>query len=169
VRKLVHLVDSVNEWMGRSMRWFLMIAISFTCIEVGQRYLFNHPTMWGFEVPIHIAAAMYTLSWGFVLLRKGHVRVDVIYSRFSERGRAIIDVACFFVLFLPVIGVLTYSAGSWMVHSWAIGEKSVITYWYPPIAPMRTAIFVGILLLLLQGFVQLWRDLYFLRRGERID
>ena len=82
---------------------------------------------------------------------------------------AIIDVVCFFALFLPVIGVLTYTAGSWMVHAWAIGEKSVITYWYPPIAPMRTAIFIGILLLVLQGIAQLWRDIYFLRRGEHID
>ena len=169
VRKFVHLVDSVNEWMGHALRWVIMLAICFTCLEVFQRYVFNHPTMWGFEVPIHLGAAFYTLAFGFVLLHKGHVRVDVFYAKYSERGRAIVDVVCFFVLFLPVIGILAYTSGDWMIHAWVIGEKSVITYWYPAIAPMRTAIFVGMTLFLLQGVAQLVRDMHFLVRGEHID
>ena len=167
--KFVRLVEYTNEWMGRAMRWVIMVAIGFTCLEVFQRYVFNHPTMWGYEVPIHLGAAFYTLAWGFVLLKKGHVRVDVFYAKFTERGRAMVDVVCFFVLFLPVIGVLAYTSGDWMIHAWAIGERSNMTYWYPPIAPLRTAIFIGIVLFLLQGIAQLWKDLHFLTRGEHVD
>ncbi|MBN1856373.1 MAG: TRAP transporter small permease subunit [Dehalococcoidia bacterium] len=167
--KFVRLVDSANEWMGRAMRWVIMIAIGFTCFEVFQRYVFNHPTMWGYEVPIHLGAAFYTLAWGFVLLHKGHVRVDVFYAKYSDRGRAIVDIVCFFVLFLPVVGVLTYTSADWMIHAWAIAERSNMTYWYPPISPLRTAIFIGILLFLLQGIAQLWRDVHFLARGEHLD
>jgi len=152
--------------MGQIAKWMVMIAASFTCIEVTQRYLFASPSMWGYETPIHIGAAMYVLAWGYVHREKGHVRVDVLYGRFSERTKAKVDVVAFLVLFLPVIGFLTYQSFSWMVRAWAIGEKSVFTYLYWPIAPLRTAVFVGLALFLLQGLAQFWRDLYMAVRGE---
>jgi len=169
VRAYLKLIDSVNGWVGQMMKWFIIVAASFTCLEVTQRYLFDHPTMWGYEMPIHIGAAMYVLAWGYVHREKGHVRVDVIYSRFSDRKKAIIDSVAFLVLFLPVIGFLTYEAGDWMLRSWNILEKSTFTYWYPPIYPLRTAIFAGLLLFLLQGLGQFWRDLYFAMKGEQYD
>lgn len=169
MRAYLKLVDSVNGWMGQAMKWFIIIAASFTCLEVAQRYLFDHPTMWGYEVPIHIGAAMYVLAWGYVHREHGHVRVDVIYSRFPDRTKAIVDTVAFLVLFLPVIGFLCYEAASWMIHSWKILENSVFTYWYPPIYPLRTAIFAGLVLFLLQGIAQFWRDLYFALKGERYD
>ena len=153
--------------MGQAMKWFVIIAAGFTCLEVTQRYVFSHPTMWGYETPIHIGAAMYVLAWGYVHREKGHVRVDVFYGRFSERTRARVDVVAFLVLFLPVIGFLTYQSFNWMVRAYTIWEKSTFTYLYIPIAPLRTAIFVGLLLFLLQGLAQFWRDLYMAVRGEQ--
>jgi len=166
MRTILKAIDCANEWMGKQMRWFLIAATLVGVTEVVQRYVFNHPTMWGYEIFIMIGAAMYALSWGYVHLKHGHVRVDVFYTRFSGRGKAIVDVICFLLLFLPVIGVLMYSSTSWMVHAWAINEKSVETYWYPPIAPLRTAFFVGVFLLLLQGIAQFIRDLHLLIRNK---
>ena len=73
------------------------------------------------------------------------------------------------VLFLPVVGFLCFEAGDWMLRSWKILEKSTFTYWYPPIYPLRTVIFAGLLLFLLQGFAQFLRDLYFAVKGEHYD
>jgi len=169
MRQILRLTDTANEWMGRQMRWFVIAAALVGVTEVVQRYVFNHPTMWGYEIIIMIGAAMYALSWGYVHLQHGHVRVDVFYTRFSTRGKAIVDVVCFLLLFLPVIGVFLYSSGSWMVHAWAVNEKSVETYWYPPIAPLRTAIFVGVFLLFSQGVARFIRDLSLAIRNRPYD
>jgi len=169
VRTFLNAIDTVNGYMGQITKWLVIIAAGFTCLEVTQRYLFASPTMWGYEAPIHIGAAMYVLAWGYVHREKGHVRVDVFYGRFPDIVKARIDVVAFLVLFLPVIGFLTYQSFNWMVRAWTISEKSVFTYLYWPIAPLRTAIFVGLLLLLLQGIAQFWRDLYLATRGERYD
>jgi len=169
VKRLLKTIDSVNAWMGQAVKYICLAAAAITCIEVTQRYVFNHPTMWGYELPIQLGAAMYALSWGYVLLQKGHVRVDIFYAKFSDRKKALVDVACFICLFLPVISVITYKAFTWMVYAWRISEKSLFTYWYPPSAPMRTLIFVGVALLLIQGLAQFWRDLYMLAKGERYD
>lgn len=169
VKTLLKAIDTVNEWMGQAMKWFVIVAALFTCIEVTQRYLFNRPTMWGYEMPIMIAGAMYALSWGYVHKHHGHVRVDVFYQRFSDRTKARVDVASFIVLFFPVISFLAIQSWNWMYRSWLIAEKSTFTYWYPPIAPLRTAIFLGVALFLIQGLAQFWRDLYMAVKGERYD
>jgi TRAP-type mannitol/chloroaromatic compound transport system permease small subunit len=169
VRTLLKSIDRVNGWMGQAMKWFIIAAAAFTCLEVTQRYVFVHPTMWGYEMPIMIAAAMYLLSWGYVHREKGHVRVDVFYNKFSDRTKAIVDSCCFVVLYMPVIGFLTMQAWKWMVYAISINEKSTFTYWYPPLAPLRIAIFVGLLLFLLQGLAQFWRDLYMAVKGVRYD
>jgi TRAP-type mannitol/chloroaromatic compound transport system permease small subunit len=155
--------------MGQLVKYFVIAAALVTCFEVTQRYVFNRPTMWGYEIPIMIAGAMYTLAWGYVHKEKGHVRVDIVYSRLSDRVKAIFDSVLFVCLFSPVIGFLAFQSWNWMIRAWRIGEKSVFTYWYPPIAPLRTAIFIGIVLFLLQGLAQFWRDLYFLVKGVRYD
>jgi len=169
VNTLLKTIDSVNEWMGQAVKWLVIVAAGITCFEVAQRYIFNRPTMQGYELPIMIAGAMYCLSWGYVHKHKGHVRVDVFYGRFSDRTKAIFDTVLFLVLFMPVIGFLIFQSWNWMVRAWRIGEKSVFTYWYPPIAPLRTFIFIGIALFLLQGLAQFFRDVYFAVKGERYD
>jgi len=164
--KLLRIIDATNERVGQAMKWFVIAAMLVMVIEVAQRYLFHRPSMWGYEIPVQVGAAMYVLSWGYVHLSHGHVRVDVFYSHFSPRTRTIVDIACFFLLFVPVIGFLIYTSGAWMARAWNIGEKSVLTYWYPPIAPLRTTIFVGMLLLLLQGIAHFIRDLHLLVRSK---
>ena len=151
------------------MKWFMLGMIFFGVLEVTQRYVFNHPTMWGYELIIMLGAAMYPLTWACIHRRHGHVRVDVFYSRMSTRGKAIVDVVCGVLFFFPVILFLVYTSGVWMWHAWEIGEKSVETYWYPPIAPLRTAVFVGVVLFLVQGVAQFIRDAHLLVRGRPYD
>ncbi|MFO7667206.1 MAG: TRAP transporter small permease subunit, partial [Desulfobacterales bacterium] len=110
VKRLLKTIDTVNGWMGEGVKWLVVAAILVTCFEVMQRYVFNNPTMWGYETPIQIGGAMYALSWGYVLLQKGHVRVDIFYAKFSDRRKALVDVVCFVALFLPVISYLTYTS-----------------------------------------------------------
>ena len=169
MKTLIKSIDAVNEWVGEAVKWFVIAAALVTCFEVTQRYVFNRPTMWGYEIPIMIAGAMYCLSWGYVHKHKGHVRVDIVYNRLSDRAKAIFDSVLFVCFFLPVIGFLGLQSWNWMVRAWKIGEKSVFTYWYPPIAPLRTAIFVGVALFLLQGLAQFWRDLYRAVKGVPYD
>lgn len=169
MRKVLKLIDTVNANLGQGVKWMVVAAILFICLQVVMRYVFGRAVMWTYELPIQIAACMYCLSWGYVLLNKGHARVDIIYTRFSERGRAIIDSVCFVCLFLPVIGTLTYLSYKWMIRAFDIGERTVFTYLYWPAQPLRTIIFIGILLFLVQGFAQFYRDVYLALKGEKYD
>jgi TRAP-type mannitol/chloroaromatic compound transport system permease small subunit len=53
-----------------------------------------------------------------------------------------------------------------MFWSWKVMEKSVEGYWYPPWYPLRTMIFIGFALLLIQGLANLYRAVYRLVKGK---
>ena len=169
MRKLLKLIDSINEWVGTQAKW-LVFAVILICIsEVILRYGFNKPTI---QLPCIITmtgATLYALSFGYIMLHKGHVRVDVLYTRLSQRNKAIFDAVLAIVFFFPVVGLLTYAAGEWMWYAWETGERSQMTYWYPILGPVRTTVFAGMLIFLLQGVAQFVRDLYFALRSKPYD
>mgnify|MGYP006308948847 CR=1 FL=1 len=45
----------------------------------------------------------------------------------------------------------------------------MMTYWYPPLGPVRTALFLGMFLFFLQGVATLVRDVYFAARSQPYD
>lgn len=169
MRKLLKFIDATSLWTGKIVRWLAVALVLIMSYEVFMRYVLNSPTMWAYETVIMTGAAMYVFAWTYVHREKAHIRVDVFYSRLSSRGKALVDALCTFFLFFPLISLLGYMAFTWMARAWKIGEKSVETYWYPPIAPLRTAVFIGLVLFGLQGLAQFIRDVYLLLRNKSYD
>ena len=169
MRTILRMIDSINEWIGRRLKWVVMFLVLVVCAEVVMRYVFNNPTSQLPVIQTWTGTALYSLAFGYVLLHKSHVRVDVIYTRFSNRVKAIVDVVLWFVFFLPSIGFLTYAGFNWMMHAWRSGEKSMITYWYPPMAPIRTIVFIGLVLFLLQGVATVYRDFHIAIKNRPLE
>jgi TRAP-type mannitol/chloroaromatic compound transport system permease small subunit len=169
MRWLIRTVDTVSQSVGEALQW---VAIAIVCLggsEVVMRYVFNRPTQWGYETLLMLGAGMYVLSWADIQRQNAHIRVDVIYNLLSARAKRVVDVLCTVVLFLPLMSILVYMAWARMWRSWAIAEKSIETTWYPPLGPLRTAVFLGFLLFTLQGIVQLIQNLHALLRDDRHD
>ncbi|MEE9400161.1 MAG: TRAP transporter small permease subunit [Dehalococcoidales bacterium] len=169
MRKIIKAIDATNEFTGRSVRWLAIFLMLVICTEVFMRYALNKPTIQGPVIATMTGAALYTLSWGYVHLHRRHIRVDVFYTRFSTRGKAIIDVVCALVFLLPLIGLLTYAGWEWVWYAWSTGERSGQTYWYPITGPIRTVVFIGLVLFAFQGLAQFFRDIYLLVRNRAYD
>jgi TRAP-type mannitol/chloroaromatic compound transport system permease small subunit len=88
------------------------------------------------------------MSGGYTLLRKGHVRMDLFYARWSPRRRAWVDLL---TSFLPLV-----FCGLLLLESYDLARESVALrevaegLLHAPLYPLRVAIVLGILLLLLQ-------------------
>jgi TRAP-type mannitol/chloroaromatic compound transport system permease small subunit len=137
--------------------------------EVGARYIFNAPTIWAYDTAMMLGGVIAVMGWSYTHLYHGHVRVDVIYTHLPTRGKAIIDVVCFIVLFLPLLIVLIYASGDKALSAWETGERLTEGYWYPPAGPIRTVMVVGLFLFALQGVAQFIRDIYLLVRNKVYD
>ncbi len=166
VNKLLSIIDSMSEWTGRSISWFAFTLVLVSVYDIVLRYIFNKPTIWAYETSCMFGATIIVAGWGYVLLHHGHVRVDVFYSRMSIRKRAVIDIFGGLLLFFPLVISLLWISIPWTVDAWKMSEVMVETYWYPPAAPIRTVVTIGLGIFALQGIAQFIRDLRLLIRGE---
>ena len=133
------------------------------------RYALNSPTLWAYEVSLMLGASTYAIGYAYTEHLRAHVRVDVFYHNYSSRGKAMSDAILGVFLFIPVILVTCYGAWGWMLKSWSIGEKSVESFWYPPLYPLRTMVFIGWALFMLKGLSRLYRDFYYWIKGRAYD
>jgi len=163
---VIRIIDSISEWTGRSARWLCAILVVFMAIGVIMRYVFGAATLWAYEVGLMLGAAIYVLAWSYVHRHGGHVRVDVFYHRLSPRMKATIDVIGFLLFFIPLMIILVSVSVDWTGRAWEVNEKMYETGWYPPAAPLRTVVALGICLFALQGIAQFIRDLYLLIRNK---
>ncbi len=153
------LIDALNEAVGRLVSWLTLFMVlvgvynavtrklsqtigvdlsSNTYIEL-QWYMFALVFMWG---------AAYTLK------HNAHVRVDIIYARLSERGKAWVDVFGILLFLLPFTVVVLWTAWPIVLDSWKIHEMSPDPGGLPRY-PIKAALIVAFVLLFLQGLSEL--------------
>ncbi len=147
--RVLRAVDRLNDWVGWLVGLQILLVVVVIVYEVVARYGLNAPTVWGNEIMIYLTAVAYLLGGGYALRYRRHVAVDVLYARFPAHLRRRLDVATL-VVFVLYLGTLIW-AGWWFAwDSMKIGETTG-TPWNPPIWPMKLAIPVAAVLVLLQG------------------
>jgi TRAP-type mannitol/chloroaromatic compound transport system permease small subunit len=161
--KFLRIIDTANEYTGKTARWVALGMIFSTTYEVFARYFFNAPTTWAHQTVMMLGGALVCLSWGWVLLHQGHIGLDVIYRRLSPRQQAAINVGGYLLLFFPLIGLLAFVSWEWMIHSWEVGEKWTVSYLKPPMGPSRTVFVIAFILLFFQGLSNFIRTISSLR------
>ena len=162
-RAFCHLIDYINEWVGRAASVLMYVLVAVVTVEVIMRYIFNRPSVWNWDIMVIVFAMICVLGAGYVLLHRRHVMIDVIVGRFSPRVRAIIDLVTSGFFYLG-IGVLVWLAVLEADRSIAIKEN-ITSIWSPPLYPLRVVWVIGICLLLLQGIVKFIRDIKIARSG----
>ena len=147
---MVRVLDEINEWSGKIFTWVIVPMTLLMVFEVFMRRVLGHPTIWTFDVTTHIYGLHFIMLAGYTLLHKGHVGVDVVSSRFSTKIKAIVDVVTYLCFFFPWIGIMLWQGAGFMITSWARGERAFAIFSIP-LYPLKTALFIGFLLLLLEG------------------
>ena len=166
MRTILKVIDSISDWMGNIVCWLALVLVVLVSFEVTMRYCFNSPTMWNYETSMMIGGTLFILGWAYTQRHNAHVRVDVFYAHLSPKKKAIIDVLCTLLLLVPFMILLINISIEYAWRAWEINEKSVLSYWYPPMAPFRTVVLVGFCLFTLQSIANFIRDLYILIRNR---
>ncbi len=156
MQTLTRAIDRISLVTGRIIVWWTVLAVAIITFEVMARYVFGRPTNWAHESMTLIFAMQYILSGAYAHYSKSHVRVDVVYQSFSLRNRARLD-ALTSLLFFIYVGTMTYTGWTFYWDSQKMWEVS-FTDWGPPLYPVKFTVFLGSLLLLLQGLANLVRD-----------
>ena len=169
LRKLLKFIDLLSRKAGAVGKWFAFLLVLVGAYETISRHFFNAPTIWAYDTLCMAGGTVYLLGASFDYLHDAHTRVDLIYTRFSDRNRALINLVCSLLFFFPLMTVMLVVATQWALKAWRINEVMFNSFWYPPAGPYRTIFAIGLFLLVLQGVAQFVRDLYMVIRGESID
>ena len=122
------------------------------------------PSIWTLETAQFLMVAYYMLGGPYSLQLDSNVRMDLLYSGWSDRKRAWVDAFSVFGLFF-YLGVLLYGAVESAAYSLEYAERSP-TAWRPYIAPIKIVMSIGIFLMLLQAIAIFFRDIAKLRGKE---
>ena len=135
-------------------------------IDVFLRHVLNKPTNWGYDVLWMLFSAQFLLGGAFTLLRKGHIRIDIVYGVLSEKAKQIYDIFnTVLVILLPAV-LLTWAGILFAAEAWTTGEKLSTTNWFFPSGPSKTLIPIGFFLLSLQCVAEFIKDIHALMKGS---
>ena len=154
---ILHLIDSINAWVGRVGSFIVVVMVLIITFEVVARYIFHSPTIWVHETSENLLVIMAMLGGGYTFLHKGHVSVDMIYSRLSLRGRAILDLVLTAPFMLILYYVLVWKGGQFAMQAISDMERSG-SFWNPPIYPVKMFLPIGGFLIMIQGLAKIVRD-----------
>lgn len=170
VGKYVRTVDAVNKAVGLFTMYLIFAMIGILMYSAIMRGALDYgfvstSPLWTLEMAQFVMTAYYMLGGGWSILDEGHVRMDLLYSRWSTKRKAIVDgfTAFFLVVYL---GIMLYGGLSSTSYALQYGETSYSS-WAPYMAPIKIIMCVGIFLMLLQAMAQLFKDIAVLR-GESL-
>ena len=167
IAKVLRIVDAISERTGKIFS-FLVLAILFLEVrEVIARYVFSEPSVWSWELSTLFYGIFFIMGGAWVLKDGRHVRTDVFFARFSPRLKALIDLVLFACLFFVFVAVVVWYGGQAAILSVHIRETTY-TVWAPPLYPTKIALFLGFLLLGIQGLAKWIRDLILVAKGIEI-
>jgi TRAP-type mannitol/chloroaromatic compound transport system permease small subunit len=161
-------LSMVSEWSGRLVAWLVLAMTLLVGYDVGLRYLFGKSSVAMQELEWHLFALVFLLGAAYTLKHNGHVRVEVLYQKFSPRTQAWLDLAGTLLFLVPFCILIIVSSMPFVGNSFHFNEMSPdpggLTHRYL----LKAAIPVGFVLLLLQGIADAAQKLaYLFGNGEQ--
>src|SRR5438552_3574143 len=164
-RRLLRAIDQLSYWSGKAFAW-LIVALTFVVsLEVFKRYILNAPTAWIFDFNNMLYGTLFMMCGAYTLAAGGHVRADFVYIYMKPRAQAALDLALYFLFFIPGILGLIYAGYDYAALSWRIGEHSTVTAEGPPVYHFKSVIPIAGALVMVQGLAEIVRCIECLRTG----
>ncbi len=166
LKRLVNGIDALSKGTGRVVSYLIPIMMLILLYEVVLRYVFNEPTRWVHELTLYMFGSYFMLLGGYALYSRSHIVMDLLYSRWSPRTQAIVDVFTY-LLFFFFIGSLFWLSGDWAIAAVLRLEHSR-SAWGPPVWPFKLILPLSAFLLLLAGVAKFIRDLNMAISGKEL-
>lgn len=151
---LSRLIDAVNDRLGRLANWLVLAACLISAANAMSRYAFDISSNAWLEVQWYLFAAIVMFGASYTLRMNEHVRVDILYTHLSDRGKMWLDLLGTALFLVPSMLVIAYLSWPFFMQSWTAREISgnaggLIRY------PVKFLVPVGFLLVALQGISEI--------------
>lgn len=165
--KLSAGIDRLTELVGRTLYWLIlaMVLIS-TYNAIARKFLNSSSNAW-LEVQWYLFSVVFLCCAGYALLRKEHIRIDIIASHLSDRANHRIALFGHVFFLMPMCFIMIYYSWPYFLELVRVGEVSSnaggLVRW-----PAKLTIIVGFGLLMLQGISEIIKQVGVMR-GVYVD
>jgi len=144
----VRVVDRLSDRVGIVAMYLIFLMIAVLLLDAVTRNVVHMPLSWCIEFVQFTLAAYYFMGGAMTLKDEDHVRMDLLYDRLSDRGKARLDAVTLFCL-LFYLGVLLWGSISSLGYAIETGERR-FSMWNPSMIPIKALMAACILLMILQ-------------------
>ena len=144
--RIERLVDVVGECTS----WVALVIVALMATNVLLRYLFRTGSVWSQELEWHLLVPLILFGTSYALRHGEHVRVDIVYGKFSERNKAIVDLVSA-LLAIAISVLFIWFSFHYVQQSYVIDERSQDPGGLPYRYLLKALIPVGFGLLLAQS------------------
>jgi TRAP-type mannitol/chloroaromatic compound transport system permease small subunit len=121
LEKVFDRFSDVMGWIAGALNLLMLLNVFYDAI---MRYFFSTGSIALQEMEWHLFSIVFLFGIAYGLKEEGHVRVDVLYDRFSARWKAIVNIGGTMLFLLP-LSILIIEGSVWYVHeAYSSGEVS---------------------------------------------
>lgn len=165
---LSRAIDALNDRLGNFAELCVVLAVVISAGNAMMRYAFDMSSNAWLEIQWYLFAAMVLLGASLTLRMNEHVRVDILYTQLSERGKEWLDLAGTALFLLPSMLLVAWFSWPFFMQSWSIQESSMnaggLIRW-----PVKILLPIGFVLVALQGISEMIKRTAALRGYVRFE
>ena len=166
--KCVHLIDALTDRFGAVAKWAVILSCFISAANAVVRYAFDYSSNGFLEIQWYLFAVCVMFGAAQVLRVNEHVRVDVLYGRYSGKTQVLIDIFGIVFFLLPVMVVMLYFSFPLFLKMYVSNEMSSnaggLLRW-----PAMLTLPLGFSLMILQGLSELIKRVAWLQHKYDLD
>jgi TRAP-type mannitol/chloroaromatic compound transport system permease small subunit len=165
--KLSQAIDGLNERLGKTVAWAIVVAILVSAINAIIRRIFGVSSNAWLELQWYLFGAVFMLCSPWTLKANEHIRIDIISNMLSKRNRDRIDLFGHIFFLLPFVALMIWLSVPYFIRSYQSGEVSSnaggLLIW-----PAKGLILLGFVFLGLQWLSEVIKRIAIMR-GDLVD
>ncbi|QKC93564.1 TRAP transporter small permease subunit [Mesorhizobium sp. NZP2298] len=155
-------IDRLNEFIGKSVSWLILLAILVSAANAVIRKIFDTSSNAWLELQWYLFGAAFMLAAAYTLKQNEHIRIDIVYGLFSRRVQHWIDLLGHILFLMPFVTLMVVYFVPYVSLSFHSGEMSTnaggLIVW-----PAKAILLVGFFLLALQGISEIIKKIAIMR------
>lgn len=159
---LSRVIDRLNEMVGKSVGWLILLAIFVSAVNAVIRKTMNMSSNSWLELQWYLYGAAFLLASAYTLKQNEHIRIDILYGALSRRVQNWIDLLGHIFFLMPILVLMDYYLVPWVWLSLSSGEMSAdaggLIIW-----PSKLMLLLGFLLLTIQGISEIIKKIAVMR------
>ena len=159
---LSRAIDRINEIIGRTVGWLILVAILVSAVNATVRKVFDTSSNAWLELQWYLYGAAFLMAAAYTLKQNEHIRIDIVYGMWSRRTQYWIDLVGHVLFLLPFVVLMVWLLWPYVLQSFRSGEHSSnaggLILW-----PAKGFLLVGFIQLLAQALSEIVKKIAVMR------